>query len=504
MATFYVDPTATSPGNGTLASPFRSWTSVTWAPGNTYLQKRRTTYAGVFKLSASGTAAQPIIVGAWYRPDGSDDPTQARPVIVLPGAPTTPADGASIAVFRQERDFITYRNLDIRNTAAPEASDVALIWLGNNCALENVRLTSNCGGAYVFNKSHVTVSNCLLDVVSNNAAYANHGVLVACDVSIADIRILSNTIVHHGGGSASSHGIRCEPYNSTATIANLAFRGNRISPPSGVTYNANRGSIGIYLVNGIAAQLDGNTVTGMLTGIFLGNGDGNYVANNNCSTNMNFGIHITGTAKSFLIENNTCNSNGGPMSPNFYGRGMELSSAAGAEAVTGHTIRRNTCRFNFNYGGPLDNGSEGVGIGIDDGTNKCSIYSNIISNNEGNGIQLYGGGNTAKYPDTGGHSIMMNRMDSNCTRSFINRRSGGRTPSAFYAHIQLSYTYGSRTTISGNVFMGTTRGGIARDNTSSNVFAFNNVYVGVPFPVTVDDGEDDPVPASDQPECGQD
>jgi parallel beta-helix repeat protein len=172
--------------------------------------------------------------------------------------------------------------------------------------------------------------------------------------------------------------------------------------------------------------------------------------------------------------------------------------------VTGHTIRRNTCRFNFNYGGPLDNGSEGVGIGLDDGTNKCSLYSNIISNNEGNGIQLYGGGNPAKYPDTGGHSIMTNRMDSNCTRSFINRRSGGRTPSTFYAHIQLAYTYGSRTTISGNVFMGTTRGGIARDSTSSNVFAFNNVYVGVPFPVTMDDGEDDQSPLEDGPQCGQD
>jgi hypothetical protein len=33
MTTYYIDPTAASPGNGTLASPFKSWTSVTWAPG---------------------------------------------------------------------------------------------------------------------------------------------------------------------------------------------------------------------------------------------------------------------------------------------------------------------------------------------------------------------------------------------------------------------------------------------------------------------------------------
>src|SRR5205085_11093154 len=175
----------------------------------------------------------------------------------------------------------------------------------------------------------------------------------------------------------------------------------------------------IFLINGAAAQIDRNTVTGMLAGISLGNGDGIYVGNNTCSNNTNFGIHITGVAKAFLIENNTCNSNGGPLSPNYYGRGIELSSAAGPEAVTGHTIRHNTCRFNFNYGGPQDNGSEGVGIGLDDGTNKCTVYANILSNNEGNGLQLYGGGDPGKYPDTGGHSITQNRMDSNCTRSFL-------------------------------------------------------------------------------------
>lgn len=67
MATYYIDPSVPGPGNGTLASPFSAWTSVTWAPGNTYLQKRGTTYRGVFQLSASGTASRRITVGAYYR-----------------------------------------------------------------------------------------------------------------------------------------------------------------------------------------------------------------------------------------------------------------------------------------------------------------------------------------------------------------------------------------------------------------------------------------------------
>jgi parallel beta-helix repeat protein len=498
MATYYIDPTAASLGNGTLASPFRSWASVTWAPGNTYLQKRGTTYAGVFKIPLSGTRLARITVGAWSRRDGSDDPSKPKPVIILPGAPTRPADGASIAVFRQERDFITYRNLDIRNTALPEASDVAIIWLGNNCVFENNSVASNCAGVYIYDKNHVTVSNCVLDVVSNSPAYANHGILAASAGSIDDIAILNNTIRHHGGGTPASYGVRCETYSNTGTLTNFAIRGNRISPPPGQPYNANLGAIGIYLVNGVAARLDGNTVSGMLAGISMNSGTGNHIGNNNCSSNMNFGIHITGLAKSFLIEGNTCNHNGGTVSPTYYGRGIELSSAAGAGAVSGHTIRRNTCRFNYNFGGPLDNGSEGVGIGLDDGTTNCVVSGNIISNNEGNGIQLYGGGDPVKYPDTGGNTVMSNSMDSNATYSVLNRRSGGTTPSPFYAHIHLSYIYGTRTLIASNVFSGTTRGGIFQDSHCSNIVKVGNIYQGVPYPVNAPARIDSPASA-DQP-----
>jgi parallel beta-helix repeat protein len=471
----YIDPTAIGPGNGTLASPFRSWTSVSWTPGHTYLQKRGTTYSGVFQVSASGTASQRITIGAYYRSNGSDDTSQPKPVIILPGAPTTPANGASIAVYKQERDFVTYRNLDIRNSALPEGSDVAIIWLGNNCVFENNNVTSNCAGVYIFTKNHVTVSACVLDVISNSPAYGNQGILVAADANIDDIRLLNNTVRHHGGGTAKSHGIRCETYNSAAFLTHLVIRGNRVSPPPGVDYNPNRGAIGIYLIQGAAATLDRNTVTGMLAGIFINSGNSSYVGNNNCSNNMNFGIHISGVAKSYIIESNVCNSNGGTLTTTYYGRGIELSSAAGPGAVSGHTIRYNTCRFNYNYGGPLDNGSEGVGIGMDDGTSKCSVYGNVISNNEGNGIQVYGGGNRDRWPDTGGHTIDSHKMDSNCTFSVLNRRSGGTTPSPFQAHIALAYVYGSPTVVSNNTFSGSTRMGIYTDGSDSNISMVGNV-----------------------------
>jgi parallel beta-helix repeat protein len=470
----YIDPTAPGPGKGTLASPFRSWTSVSWTPGHTYLQKRGTTYSGVFKVSASGTASQRITIGAYYRSNGSDDTSQPKPVIILPAAPTTPANGASIAVLKQERDFVTYRNLDIRNSALPEGSDVAIIWLGNNCVFENNNVTSNCAGVYMFNKNHTTVSACVFDVVGNSSAYDNQGILVAANVNSDDIRLLNNTVRHHGGGKAASHGIRCETYNSTAFLTHLVIRGNQVSPPPGVAYNPNRGAKGIFVVQGAAATLDKNTVTGMMTGIFINSGDGSYVGNNNCSNNMNFGIHISGLARSYTIERNTCNYNGGTWTSTCYGRGIELSSAAGPGAVSGHTIRYNTCSFNYNYGGTLDNGSEGVGIGLDDGVSKCSVYGNVITNNEGNGIQVYGGGDPNKWPDTGGHTIDSNKLDSNCSCSVLDRRSGGTSPSPFQAHIALAWVYGSATTVSNNTFSGTTRMGIYTDTSDSNITLVGN------------------------------
>lgn len=503
MATYYIDPSVTVTGNGTLASPFRSWTSVTWAPGNTYLQKRGTTYSGVFRLPVSGTATARITIAAYYGTNGSDDPSRPKPIIILPGAPTTPANGASIAVYRQERDFITYRNLDIRNTALPQASDTAIIWLGNDCIFENNNVTSNCAGVYIYEKNRVTVSGCVIDAINNSTAYANHCILVAGNVNMDSIRLIDNTVYHRGGGSPASFGIRCETYSATTFLTRLAISGNRVSPPPGTAYSRNLGANGIYLVQGTGATLDRNTVSGMLSGIFINGGTANYVGNNDCSRNLNFGIHIAGVAQSFLIESNTCNYNGGPMSPNFYGRGIELSSLAGQGAVSGHTIRRNICRFNYNYGGTLDNGLEGVGIGLDNGTSNCSVYGNFIANNEGNGIQLYGGGDRTRFTDTGGHTITANLMDSNCTFAVLNRRSGGTTPSRFYAHIQLAYTYGSPTTVSNNIFLGTTRGGVYVDSTSSNVSVVDNIYYDVPYPVTAaqedgdapEQGGDLPVPA---------
>ena len=82
---------------------------------------------------------------------------------------------------------------------------------------------------------------------------------------------------------------------------------------------------------------------------------------------------------------------------------------------------------------------------------------------------MYGGGDRARWPDTGGHTIQANWLDSNCSFSVLNRRSGGKTPSPFQAHIALAYIYGSPTVVSKNIFLGKTSMRVYTDGTDSNV-----------------------------------
>jgi hypothetical protein len=59
--TYYIDPSAASQGNGTLASPFNDWNLVSFKPGNTYLQKAGTTYSGLVALFFRSRAQHPCL-----------------------------------------------------------------------------------------------------------------------------------------------------------------------------------------------------------------------------------------------------------------------------------------------------------------------------------------------------------------------------------------------------------------------------------------------------------
>ena len=63
--TYYIDPSASTNGNGTQLSPFKYWSSVTWTAGNTYLQKCGTTANEQVNIGVSGTSGSLITLGSY-------------------------------------------------------------------------------------------------------------------------------------------------------------------------------------------------------------------------------------------------------------------------------------------------------------------------------------------------------------------------------------------------------------------------------------------------------
>ncbi|MCB5296178.1 MAG: hypothetical protein LHW52_06485, partial [Candidatus Cloacimonetes bacterium] len=63
-ATIYIDPSYTgSTQNGAMSTPYKSWTSVTFSNGNSYLQKKGTTYNSSSQIFINSKTN--VIIGAY-------------------------------------------------------------------------------------------------------------------------------------------------------------------------------------------------------------------------------------------------------------------------------------------------------------------------------------------------------------------------------------------------------------------------------------------------------
>lgn len=103
MATIYIDPSSATNGAGTEGDPRNTWIGVTWTAGNTYLQKRGTTFSGTagrITISTTGTAGSPITLGAYGE--------GARPI--LDGGGTR-----DFAIFATNHQYINVSDFEIRN-----------------------------------------------------------------------------------------------------------------------------------------------------------------------------------------------------------------------------------------------------------------------------------------------------------------------------------------------------------------------------------------------------
>lgn len=517
MSTSYYDFSAAVNGTGTSASPFNltGWTATTVSAGNSYLFKRGTTFTGTLTLTAGTNASSKVTYGAWYNSDGTDDVTQPKPVFIVSSTLSTYSS--------TNKDYVTLDNLDIRGWGIPLASDTCVVFCGTGTTVSNCAIYANVGCVGCFAKSNVTVIGNSLYGVGATTAHSNC-VINGSDAGTATGVIIKNNFIYHlGGGSSTSHAVRLECTNSAGSLG-LTFDNNiigpapedqRVLPGFGIIcenrsfqhmvpgvgvmddrsvfsptlarpFCSNKNAIGLWVTRIPSGVITNNFVSGMLTGIFMNGGGANTACtfgHNTCIYNRHFGIHLSTKAIGCTVEYNTCSYNGTSIADEVlqaYGRGIEFSSAAGQGQCGNHIVRYNTTEYNKNYGGPSDNGSEGVGIGLDDSTFGCTVYGNTIRFNEGNGVQYYGGLSTdATITDTYNH-VVGNFFYSNCTASFTNRRSGGLATNLFAGHINLANTKGTTSYIANNVFAGATLCAIIIDSTSRNLTISNNIFVDVP------------------------
>lgn len=477
MATVYFDFAAATNGSGVSPQdPKNTLSGFTAASGDELVFRRGTTYTGSLPLVA-GTPGKRTKYRAWYHKDGSDDLTKSKPIFNLTAVMSSYSS--------TNKDCVEVQSLDLRGAALPVASDSYLVMLGHNSAIWNCDIDSNIGGIGCYGKSNVIIAYNNVKGVSYVGAQATNVIGVSDNKDADNITIEGNIVTFKGGGEANCHGIRAETTLSSTSLTNLRIFNNVVSPPTNESYTTNQRAIGIRVMRCPGAVIAHNTVRGMLTGVFFtGNGVATsiHIHHNALNDNLNFGVHFGSDTDSCLVEYNECSRNGTNIENaimHAYGRGIEFSSAAGQGKCQNHVVRYNVLSGNKNYGGPLDNGSEGVGLGFDDGVRGCIAYGNIITENEGNGVQYYGGPLGAGWTDTSNHCIA-NFFSNNAKASFKNRRTGGTTPTSFNAHIGMSATIGLQSVVANNVFTGLdTKCGISQTSNCVNVAIANNIFIDV-------------------------
>lgn len=375
----YIDPSRGVNGAGTLADPRNTWAGVTWTAGETYLQRRGTTFAGRINVTSGGSSdSARVTLGVYDPATGAEVVGLGLAIVQANGDRSAPAINAAVS-------WVTIRSLDARNAGAGQP----LILNGDNGG-------SNDGAVVEFCRANDSGSDAI-------TLFSGSGTV---GVRVSDCEALRAT----GAGCVLTGNSSVYP-NPVIERNNFSF--NATSGFWFIPYDADMG------ITGLRGRLEGNVcndngvygvrVTGTVPGalqirrnVCMRNGSiginvevyptGSQVSNttiaqNVCNSNKRFGVSIV-QATGWQVVGNTCSLNGDSALPR-YGRGIEITGASGRLAAG--LVLDNDCHGNLNYGGagvePLGNGTEGVGIGVDDFCGNVQVRRNRCFQNEGNGIQ---------------------------------------------------------------------------------------------------------------------
>jgi len=145
--TTYVDPGASFTGNGTLSSPYNSWSYVQWRTGNTYLQKRGTVSYETISIGASGTKDGYLVVGAYGEGERPRIETHEK-----------------VAIKLSDRSYVHIKDFKIKTTGQTKYYFTSGIFghNGDYNIIENVEIgPAAAHGIYLQNHHNLHVRNCL-------------------------------------------------------------------------------------------------------------------------------------------------------------------------------------------------------------------------------------------------------------------------------------------------------------------------------------------------------
>jgi parallel beta-helix repeat protein len=433
MTAYYIDPSAATNGTGTSASPYNTWTGVPVGAGYQYFQKRGTSWTGTFPVLTAGTSGNLTLVSSYYNADGSDDTTQAKPILNLGDSQL------------QIDSFMKMTNMDVRNSRVTMAGTMPAIFFkggATDSEVSSCTVTSNLAGIGAYGSSRITIANNIITAATATSLSSNlaQGIFLNNSVSCDSVTITGNTI-YLGTTGTQVRGIYCITNGPGFGLTNLLVKSNTITLIAGSAALASDSTshFGVSVTYAISPEISYNTITSLSLGMVISTG---------CSNPW--------------VHHNTCNYNGSK----FYGGILVTSTTIGS------LVEWNTCRHNVSYGILVDNTNDANitrfndcsltqldGSGIANYVFKCVVYGNTLYKNGGAGIVV---GSTG-WDDTGGRIITGNYLIQNTTDQYGS------------SQIKLNNIVGTRSVVSNNLFVGG-KGGI-NESSCSNIEKSDNIFL---------------------------
>ncbi len=265
-ATYYIDPSAAVPGNGTIESPYQSWLGVPIKGGNSYLQRRGTTYVGTVGVLINGTSNLQIRIGTY----GDGPPPiidgqillQTAAHVIIDGFDVRNSIGSGVQILTRCR-HIELRGLRISHCAGGVAiSEDA----GANNLIEDCTIFENDSTGIAISGGTTALGS--ETIIRNNTIYRNglHGVQIKGNYYIVEGNEIHNNGLNGIPGTSAVHIYSPGPDEPFGD--NNIIRDNRIS---------NQNDFDGFDGNGVQADhfSDGNEITN--NEIFHNDGGGVFI-----------------------------------------------------------------------------------------------------------------------------------------------------------------------------------------------------------------------------------